>query len=279
MYSKKLRNEFSGSKISIVTVSYNAAKTIERTIESVARQSYESLEYIVIDGASTDQTAAILDKHRHEISVLQSEPDDGIYDAMNKGIRYATGDYLYFLGADDWLCNNEVMREVSAFIDTHPGFSFYMGNVLLHQDVHRLVKRKRAEFSEDGIKRGDMCPHQGLFADRRLMKEGFDTKYRIAADYEFLLRNILQGENYCTMDIDVAYYSIFGASADHALYDEYIAVIKKYAGEECLDRIYALQENEVKKCRVKNLVKKLSIALLGEKNFLRLRGWKPFDEI
>ena len=257
MYSKKLRNEFSGSKISIVTVSYNAAKTIERTIESVARQSYESLEYIVIDGASTDQTAAILDKHRHEISVLQSEPDDGIYDAMNKGIRYATGDYLYFLGADDWLCNNEVMREVSAFIDTHPGFSFYMGNVLLHQDVHRLVKRKRAEFSEDGIKRGDMCPHQGLF----------------------LLRNILQGENYCTMDIDVAYYSIFGASADHALYDEYIAVIKKYAGEECLDRIYALQENEVKKCRVKNLVKKLSIALLGEKNFLRLRGWKPFDEI
>ena len=111
------------------------------------------------------------------------------------------------------------------------------------------------------------------------MKEGFDTKYRIAADYEFLLRNILQGENYCTMDIDVAYYSIFGASADHALYDEYIAVIKKYAGEECLDRIYALQDNEVKKCRVKNLVKKLSIALLGEKNFLRLRGWKPFDEI
>ena len=126
-------------KISIITVSYNAAATIERTILSVIRQTYPHMEYIVIDGGSTDGTVDIIRKYEDQIAYWVSEPDQGIYDAMNKGIRRATGDYIYFLGADDWLRDDQVMQEVSEFIRLHPGYGLYMGNVFLY---HPKLRRK-----------------------------------------------------------------------------------------------------------------------------------------
>lgn len=278
MYSEKMRDEAYSPKISIITVSYNAEATIGRAIESVLCQSYKNLEYIVIDGASTDQTTAILDRYSQEICMIMSEPDHGIYDAMNKGIRHATGDYVYFLGADDWLCNSEVMCTVSDFIAAHPGYSFYMGNVLLYQNVYRLVKRKRATRSMDDMKRGEMCPHQGLLVSRRLMQEGFNTEYRIAADYEFFLRSIMGGASYCIMDVDVAYYSVFGVSSGSDLYDEYIAVIQKYIGEEYLNRIYEIQKKDTDKNCLRNLIKRLLVTFMGERFFLRILGWKRADD-
>lgn len=277
MYSQNTWDEIHSPKISVITVSYNAEATIERAIKSVVRQSYKNLEYIVIDGASTDQTVDILNQFREGISIVLSEPDHGIYDAMNKGICYATGDYIYFLGADDWLCDHDVMHAVSDFIMTHPGYSFYMGNVLLYQHVYRLIKRRRSELSTEDIQRGTMCPHQGLFTSRHLMQEGFDTTYRIAADYEFVLRNIVRGASYCMMDVDVAYYSLFGVSAESSLYDEYISIIKQYAGEKYLDRIYNLKEKDTDKHSFRSFVKRLLMKLMGEKIFLRCRGWKNFN--
>jgi len=264
-------------KITIITVSYNAVATIEQTISSVVHQDYPHIEYIIVDGGSTDGTVDIIKKYESHGIRWISEPDHGIYDAMNKGVQMASGDYIYFLGADDWLCSSEVMRAVSDVIHVHAGFSFYMGNVLLYQNIYRLIQRKRVDITVENLKRGEMCPHQGLFTSRTLMQEGFDTEYRIAADYEFLLRNIMLGENYCMMDIDVAYYSVFGTSADRALYDEYIAIIKKYAGEEYLGRIYAMRENDLDKHPLRRSIKKTLVRLLGEKNYLCLRGWKIFD--
>lgn len=97
-------------KISIITVSYNAAKTIEQTIQSVVNQTYDNIEYIIIDGGSTDGTVDIIKKYEDKIAYWVSEPDKGIYDAMNKGILKASGEYIYFLGADDWLYNESVME-------------------------------------------------------------------------------------------------------------------------------------------------------------------------
>ena len=91
--------------ISIITVSYNAVKTIEQTISSVVNQSYSNIEYIIIDGGSTDGTVDIIKKYEDRIAYWVSEPDGGIYDAMNKGIKVATGDYIQIIGADDFLIN------------------------------------------------------------------------------------------------------------------------------------------------------------------------------
>ena len=99
-------------KISVITVSYNAAQTIEETLFSVCNQSYLNVEYIIIDGGSTDGTCEIIEKYRNKIGYFISEPDNGIYDAMNKGLKIATGDYVIFLGADDHFISLSVLEEV-----------------------------------------------------------------------------------------------------------------------------------------------------------------------
>ena len=259
-------------KISIVTVSYNAVDTIEQTILSVIGQEYPNIEYIVIDGGSTDGTVDIIRKYEDQIAYWVSEPDQGIYDAMNKGIRRAPGDYVYFLGADDWLRDDQVMQEVSEFIRLHPGYGLYMGNVFLYHPKLRMEKRQRTVFSIEEIKKGDMYPHQGMFVQRQLLQAGFDTKYKIAADYKFLLQSIVKGNAFCVMDIDVAYYSLFGASADMTLNDEYIEIIRECAGEEYLGRMRRLQ----KTVALRSGIKQILIEILGEERFLALRGWKAF---
>lgn len=248
-------------EFSIITVSYNAAATIEQTILSVIRQDYSNIEYIVIDGGSTDGTVDIIRKYEDNIAYWISEPDQGIYDAMNKGIRRATGDYVYFLGADDWLRDDEVMQEVAAFIRRFPGYSFYMGNVFLYAPALGWTKRQKGGRSTEEIKRGKMCPHQGLFTSRGLMRTGFDTKYKIAADYAFLLRHIVCGARFCPMDIDVAYYGLLGSSSGGAMYDEYIELIREYAGDRYLGRMYRLK----KTAGIKKWVKKGILAVLGKK--------------
>ena len=105
-------NEMCYPKISIITVSYNAVATIEQTILSVINQTYENIEYIIIDGGSTDGTIDIIKKYKDKISYWVSEQDNGIYDAMNKGIDVATGDYIQFLNADDCLVNKEIIKIV-----------------------------------------------------------------------------------------------------------------------------------------------------------------------
>ncbi|MGP1366243.1 MAG: glycosyltransferase family 2 protein [Schwartzia sp. (in: firmicutes)] len=266
-------------KISIITVSYNAASTIEKTILSVIGQVYPNIEYIVIDGGSPDGTVEIIRKYGEKIAYWVSEPDEGIYDAMNKGIRRATGDYLYFLGADDWLCDRQVMCKVSEFIRLHPGYVFYMGHVFQYQAALQLIKRECVKPSMDAIKHGVMCPHQGLFTRSDLMRSGFDTKYHVAADYAFLLRHIVDGATFCAMDIDVAYYSLFGASSDEAVYDEYMAIIKAYAGEVYLTRLYQLRARANGRQSWRKLLKMVVVEILGERNFFHLRGWRTFRSV
>ena len=262
-------------KISVITVSYNAAATIEQTILSVIRQDYSNIEYIVIDGGSTDGTVDMIRKYEDKIAYWVSEPDAGIYDAMNKGIRRATGDYLYFLGADDWLRDEAVLCRVSEFIRLHPGYGLYMGNVFLYHPKLRMEKRQRVFFSPEAVKRGHMYPHQGMFAQRELLQAGFDTKYKIAADYKVLLQNVVRGIPFCLMDVDVAYYSVLGTSAGiRQLNDEYSAIIKECVGEAYLGRMRGLH----KTAALRSWVKRGLIRFLGEKRFLGFRGWKAFHD-
>jgi glycosyltransferase involved in cell wall biosynthesis len=178
-------------KISIITVTRNAGAYLEKCIQSVAAQTHPDCEYIIIDGASTDDTSAIVERHRRTVAVFVSEPDDGLYDAMNKGIERASGDYVFFLGADDYLYDADVMRDVARFLALHPENELVYGNIAVRsargdETIFRPPPPGEAlKFMICGC-----LPHQASFARRDIFGRlgMFDTRYRIAADYEWFLR-------------------------------------------------------------------------------------------
>jgi glycosyltransferase len=161
-------------------------------LDSVARQRWHAREHVVIDGASRDGTLAILESHRYRLAMLVSEPDRGIYDALNKGIAHAKGDVIGFLHADDVFGDVDALSRVAkAFAD--PTVDAVYGDLqyVTHEAPGRVVRQWTAQpFRPDLLRRGWMAPHPTLYARRRVYERlgGFDTRYRIAADYDFMLR-------------------------------------------------------------------------------------------
>ena len=177
------------TKISIITVVYNAAATIEQTILSVVKQDYSNIEYIIVDGGSTDGTLDIVKKYEEKIALWLSEPDYGIYDAMNKGLTYATGDYIYYLGADDCLLAPTSISQVVSFLQDNPEVDVLCASVMMVDSVYRIEKVYSSNFSEADVLSGYNTPHQGMFVRREILqKYRFDTSYHIAADYKNFLK-------------------------------------------------------------------------------------------
>jgi glycosyltransferase involved in cell wall biosynthesis len=185
-------------RLSVVTVCFNSAQTIEATLASVANQIDAEVEHIVVDGASTDGTAAILQAHRQQLARVISEPDRGIYDAMNKGVRVATGDVIGFLNADDVYPHNEVLSTVARIMaDEHLDALFGDVEFFRPKNQDRTVRRySSARFRPDRIAWGWMPAHPALFVRREVFERvgGFRTDYRIAGDFEFVARAFGKGE-------------------------------------------------------------------------------------
>ena len=179
-------------KISVITAVYNSQQTVRSAIESVLSQSHSDVESILIDGASTDGTLAILEGYRKRLGVLISEPDMGIYDALNKGIQHATGDVVGFLHADDVFENNDVLAKVAvAFQD--PMVEAVYGDLVYvqHDDISKIIRYwKSGHYDSSALSRGWMPPHPTFYIRRSVYERlgGFDTRYRIAADYDTVLR-------------------------------------------------------------------------------------------
>jgi glycosyltransferase involved in cell wall biosynthesis len=175
--------------ISIITVVRNGEAFIEHTIQSIVEQTYRNVEYIIIDGNSTDQTVPIIKKYADKIKYWISEKDNGIYDAMNKGIKAATGDWLLFINADDFLVNNTIIEEVAPFLAKSKSQVVY-GDVLLVYPVGP-EKLKGAEWNKvkNHFRNIRMnLSHQGIFHSRALFKNRlYDTTFKITADYDLLL--------------------------------------------------------------------------------------------
>lgn len=185
-------------KISIITVVYNNADTIEGTIRSVLGQTYADVEYIVVDGASTDGTMTVVDRYRNQISMVVSEPDNGIYDAMNKGIRLASGDMIGFLNADDVYADAGVLSKVVDAV-AHEGLDALFGDAEFFkaENPGRTVRRySSVHFRPDRIAWGWMPAHPTLFLHRRIFDRfgSFRTDYRIAGDFELVARVFHGGE-------------------------------------------------------------------------------------
>ena len=169
-------------KISIVTICYNAVDTIENTILSVINQTYNDIEYIVIDGASTDGTMNIVNKYRNRISKIVSEPDKGIYDAMNKGIRLATGEWINFMNAGDIFTSNNVVANFVAKIAPSTTIAYGDTNFLLSSSVI-VWKAYPLSYMKDMMCFG----HQSVFVRLQYHKEHlFDTSFRSSADYKLM---------------------------------------------------------------------------------------------
>ena len=170
-------------KVSIITVCFNAEKTIARTIESVAAQSYPDIEYIIIDGGSSDATLSIIDRYRHVVSRLVSEPDRGIYDAMNKGIRAATGEVIGIINADDYY-RPDAVRIAVDYLER--GFDYVFGSVQVGDKVICRLDPHKAWYTNQIATKHTV----GFFVRKHChdILGLYDTRYRIAADLDFFYK-------------------------------------------------------------------------------------------
>ena len=179
-------------KVSIITVVFNNESTIRTTIKSVLNQTYKNIEYIIIDGASTDQTLEQINSFSNKIDQIVSEPDSGIYDAMNKGIKLATGDIVGILNADDFFCDDQVIQKVVEVftkdkIDAVYGDVQFVNSSNLNKIV-RYYSSKR--FNPSKFKYGFMPAHPSFYVKRKFFEKlgYYKEDYLIASDYELLIR-------------------------------------------------------------------------------------------
>lgn len=180
-------------KVSLITVSYNSEKTIRDTIESVLLQNYEAIEYIIIDGGSTDSTIEIINSYKDKIQVVVSEPDRGIYDAMNKGVRFSTGDIIGVINSDDFYPNQEVISTVVETFTQSPNSELVLGAIdfVKTSDIKQSVRKYTTRYFTPKLMRfGIMPPHPAAFIKKSAYLKTGDYKlgYKIAADFDLLLR-------------------------------------------------------------------------------------------
>mgnify|MGYP005998969565 FL=1 len=180
-------------KISIITVVWNSVKTIKDTIESVLSQKYKNIEYIVIDGGSTDGTLSLLESRRDQLSALVCEPDEGIYDAMNKGIKLAKGDVIGFLNSDDFYLNNEVISKVAREFARDPSLDANYADLIYVDKINtsKVVRYFKSSEFKQGLFLKGWCPaHPTFFVRKSIYKRhgNFDLNYRLASDVELMMR-------------------------------------------------------------------------------------------
>lgn len=186
-------------KFSIITITYNAGKVLEDTIQSVVFQTYHNVEYILVDGGSTDNTLEIVNKYSDRISKIISEPDKGLYDAMNKGIRLATGDYLCFLNAGDELHENITLQQiVHSLKGQELPDVIYGETAIVNEEGHFLHMRRLSapkQLNWKSFKQGMLVCHQAFFARRELaINTLYDLQYRFSADFDWCIRIMKQSK-------------------------------------------------------------------------------------
>lgn len=209
--------------ISVITVSYNAITSIEKTIQSVINQTYPNIEYIIIDGKSNDGTTDIIKKYSDKISYWCSEPDKGIYDAMNKAIDIANGEWILFLNAGDTFVDNNVLFQLFAGSNNLSNYSVLYGDTILKYPWGNIYNKGNFFSKNDMFL--PFC-HQSAFVKTALMKEyKFDLSYKIVADYNFFYNLYRNGERFLHIEKTISIYDMEGFSSQRVI-EAYIEVAK-----------------------------------------------------
>jgi len=179
-------------KISIITVCYNSAKTIKDTLISVTNQLHDDIEHVLVDGGSGDGTIDLVKKHGERVKKFVSSPDHGIYDAMNKGLGLAAGDYVAYLNSDDFYTNEEVIQKVAEAIHETKADAIYGDLSYVKRDDPKIRVRywKSQVFQPESFVRGFAPPHPTFFMKRKLLNDlgGFDLSYSLASDFDLMFR-------------------------------------------------------------------------------------------
>jgi len=213
-------------KISIITVSYNSCRTIEDTILSVINQSYQNIEYIIIDGKSKDNTMEIVEKYQNKISTIVSEKDNGIFDAFNKGIKLATGDVIGILNSDDFYLDYEVISDVAKAIQA--GADATYGDLIYVDPINTskvLRYWKSKPFQKKLFESGWMPPHPTFFIKREFYENFgyFNTWMKISNDYEIVLRFLYKHQAKATYIPRILIKMRAGGNSNGSLRKRYIA--------------------------------------------------------
>ena len=198
--------------ISIITINLNNKDGLKETIDSVINQTYSDIEYIIIDGGSTDGSVDIIKEYNDKISYWISEKDKGIYNAMNKGIRVSTGDYLLFLNSGDHLIENNVLEKVFPYLD---GTDFVYGNEWKVNERNRGNIPYEAVYPnklDESFFRRTSLPHQSTFIKRELLKDGYNENYKIISDWILFRESWKNGKTYKHMPFIVSVYDCSGFS-------------------------------------------------------------------
>ncbi len=198
--------------LSVITIVYNNARDIERTMLSVLGQSYPRIEYIVIDGASTDGTLDIINRYKARIAQLVSEPDGGIYDAMNKGLALATGDYVLFMNSGDEIYSEDTVEKVFA---CEPGADVYYGETEMFDDNWHSLGQRRHKAPEHldykSFRFGMAVSHQAIYIKRSLVRP-FNLQYKLSADIDWVLDALKRAQKIVNTRMYVARYLVGGMS-------------------------------------------------------------------
>lgn len=198
--------------LSVITIVYNNARDIERTILSVLTQTYPNIEYIIIDGQSTDGTLKIINRYRNLILKLISEKDEGIYDAMNKGLAVANGDYVIFMNSGDEFYDYDTVEKVFA---SAPDADIYYGETeMINEDGESLGQRRHQapeNFDWKGFKYGMSISHQAIYI-RRSLAEWYDRRYKLSADIDWIIRAAKKANKIVNVHQYVARYLVGGMS-------------------------------------------------------------------
>ncbi len=233
-------------KVSIITVSYNSSKTIEQTIKSVLGQTYQNIEYIIIDGLSTDGTQQIIEKYLDSIAYFVSEKDEGLYYAMNKGIKKATGDIIGIINSDDWYALDAIENVVNYFKETNAELS-YGKTVIISEDGEETLSGGTQPLTNIWWEIPFM--HSSVFVKKSAYEKYgmFDVDYRLASDCELLLRLYSSKVKFGYIDKTIAYFRQGGLSTQKhkESLDEAYAVSQKYS-EQAPDREEIIQKIEQK---------------------------------
>jgi len=216
-------------KFTIVTVCFNAGDLLERTIQSVSRQKYHDIEYIIIDGASTDNTNEIINKYKKYINYWICEPDKGIYEAMNKGIEKASGDWINFMNAGDVFADDEVLLNLSQEVNNK--------NAVVYGDRYYLDNGKRtlqkANSIETIFKRMPFGHQAAFFRGDIIKKKKFNETYKFTADYDLLMQLYLEKFSFQYIDIPICIFSSGGKSESGLRpYLEALKILFDYCDDE-----------------------------------------------
>ena len=248
--------------VTVVTVVYNGESTIEATVASIVAQTYQYVEYIIIDGASKDSTLGIIQKYAENIDIILSEPDRGIYDAMNKGVARATGEWIIFMNGGDRFFSPTVLEDI--FQVPRCDEDVLYGNVIFHNGNAGEMHVEARDLSE--FWKGMCFVHQSCMVKTALMKaKPYDTSFRIAGDYKFLFDLYTSGKVFVHLDMPIARFESGGLSDNNPAGIEECARIVLPTHRKLKHKLYF----SFRWCYCLLLFR--SARMIGQKNYAKLR--------